>query len=90
MKADERGLVRRLAAFFGLAEPRRELSQQAWAADMTIAAVATLAAVVWAVKSDHGGAVTAFPSAYGQVVLGPPRVSALLLLGIALTTAPRC
>jgi len=88
VKADERGLVRRLAAFFGLAEPRRELSQQAWAADMTIAAVATLAAVVWAVKSDHGGAVTAFPSAYGQVVLGPPRVSALLLLGIALTTAP--
>jgi signal transduction histidine kinase len=86
---DEQGLARRLVAFFGPTEPRRELSQRAWAADVTIAVVATLAMVASAVNMDfRGGAVTAFPTPVGQVVLGPPPTPGVILFFIALTTAP--
>jgi signal transduction histidine kinase len=89
MKAEERGLPHRLAAFFQQAEPRRELSRSAWAADAAIAVLATLAAVGWAVKSARPGAVEVHPHRLREViVVGPPGVSALVLSGIALTTAP--
>ena len=49
--------MRRLVAFFWLSEPRRELSRPARVADVAIAAVATLAAVAWAVNSASSGGV---------------------------------
>ena len=87
--AEERGL-RRLVAFFRLAEPQRELSPQAWGADVAIAVLATLAAVEWAVlRSDRPGAVAVRPHGLQEVVVvGPPGVPALVLFGIAMTAAP--
>ena len=82
--------MRRLAAFFGPAEPRREPSRSAQAADLAIAAVATLASLAWVIESAHpGGAVAVFPGPHGEVFLRPPAgVPVLALLGLALTTAP--
>jgi signal transduction histidine kinase len=86
----------RAAAFFGQAEERPVASRAARTADAAVATAATIAAVVTVVmqfRTAAGPAGTSFPGPGGTVVYFGPQQQAtwpspLLLLGVALTTAP--
>ena len=85
--------VRRAAAFLGQAEERPVASRAARAADAAVATAATIAAVVTVIMQTRtGSAYAVFPAALGgpEVVhFEPgPGSSPLLLLGVAMTTAP--
>ena len=87
--------VRRAAAFLGQAEERPVASRAARAADAAVATAATIAAVVTVIMQTRtGSAYAVFPASLaGPEVVhfehGPgPWLSPLLLLGVAMTTAP--
>jgi signal transduction histidine kinase len=85
--------ARRAAAFFGQAEERPVASRAARATDAAVAMAATIAAVVTVIMQTRtGSAYAVFPASLGgpEVVhFEPgPGPSPLLLLGVALTTAP--